>query len=141
MPSNHLAILVIPLACFLTGCYTSIQAPGAVGKVVDARTGTPLERARITRIRISGRLEGTTGMTPELEIPDTTWSDKRGSFNLPPILQEKLKFMYLQPPKEIPGSFLVRREGYATQELAGVATRRSRWRVDLGQVPLRRSDE
>jgi len=129
--------LLVPLACLLTGCYTNIHAPGAVGRVVDADTGAPVRGACITRPSIAAGFVGGAFVPPE-GIPTTTVSsDKSGRFDLAPATQTTIRFMYLHNPKSISGSFIVSADGYATNELHGVAMSHL-WRVDLGRVLLSR---
>jgi hypothetical protein len=131
-------LLFLSLLPFLTGCYTNIQAPGAAGKVVDADTGAAVRSARVTRHPITGRFVGG-AFVPSEGIPATTiLSDKSGHFDLAPTTHTQIAFMYLHNPKSISGSFLVSADGYGTNELHGIATSRSLWRVDLGRVLLKR---
>jgi len=131
------------LLLFLTGCYTYIQAPGAVGRVVDADTGKPVRDARITRPPlIPGQSVGGKELfVPFGGVPATTISsDKSGRFNLAPATHTQIRFMYLRNPKGAiyPSSFLISAEGYATNELHGIATSHTLWRVDLGKVLLKK---
>ena len=76
---------------------------------------------------------------PSEGLPTTTVSsDKSGRFDLAPATHTQIAFMYLHNPESISGSFTVSADGYATNELHGVATSRSLWRVDLGRVVLSR---
>ena|SRR6266540_1932943 len=120
---TRLAVTLLSLSFLLTGCYTVTLAPGAVGNVVDVDTGNAIRGAHITRS----------------ELPITTvTSDKGGAFKLPPHVHTQIMFMYVRNPESLPGSFLVHADGYATNELHGIATSRTRWHVDLGKVLLRR---
>lgn len=130
-------IAFLPLCVLLTGCYTSTLAPGAIGRVLDSDTGSPVGGARVTRVSVP-RWPGHMG-TPSDELPVTTVeSDRHGAFNLPPDTHTQIAFMYLPNPRSMPGSFSVSADGYATNEFHGVATSRTFWRVDLGRVLLRR---
>ena len=133
-----IAATLLLVSCFTTGCYTCVLAPGAVGKVVDADTGTPVRVARITRPYIGRDVEARIIVPPEGVPVATTLSGKNGSFDLPPVLKTEIAFMYLRNPDKIPGTFVVSAEGYATNELHGFATSRDRWRVRLGKVPLKK---
>jgi hypothetical protein len=141
-PISHgrlrLVLLPLVLSFFLTGCHTYTQAPGAVGKVVDAETGAAVIGARITRTPVAGGVRGAMGVPPEGLPAVTIFSVRTGEFNLPPALHTQLAFMYLHNPKTISGSFLVTADGYETNELRGIATSRNRWRADLGRVPLKK---
>ena len=93
----------------------------------------------------AGAVMGLWPLTPSVASPSitygtttTTLSGKNGSFDLPPVLQTEIAFMYLRNPDKIPGTFVVSAEGYATNELHGFATSRDRWRVRLGKVPLKK---
>ncbi len=125
------APLLLMLSVCLTGCYSYIEAPGAVGKVIDADTGKPVRGAIITRPWIAS------GMQP---VPAASVSsDKTGWFNLPAALETELIFAAHSPnPEKIEGSFIVTATGYASNELHGVATSRDYWRVDLGRIPLKK---
>jgi len=130
--------LLLPVAWLLTGCYTFTQAPGAIGKVVDADTGAPVRGARIMRPFVAGGLGGTIGLPSEGLPAVTILTDKSGRFDLAPATHPQVAFMYLHNPKSITGSFVVSAHGYASNEVHGVATSRSLWRVDLGRVQLSR---
>ena len=125
---------LLPLAFLVTGCYTYTQAPGAVGKVVDADTGAPVRAARITRPFIARGLG-----VPSEGLPSVTvLSDKSGRFDLAPATHTQIAFMYLHNPESLPGSFVISADGYITNELHGGATSRRLWRVDLGRVLLKK---
>jgi hypothetical protein len=134
--------LLLPLPLLMTGCYTYTQASGAVGKVVEADTGAPIQGARITRPYIDGRyfpggpkvrmgvpLEG----LPEI----TVLSDKNGHFDLPPATgSQSALVMQLHNPETMSESVVISEGGHATINLQGFATSRTRWRVDFGRVLL-----
>ena len=128
---RHLiALLVLPM--FVTGCYTSYHAPGAVGRIVDAQTGAPVRGARVTRPAIQ---------PPAIfrGVPAATVAtDKTGAFDLPPDSHTQFRFMYVPNPESRSGSFMVSADGYATNELHGTATPRTLWRVQLGKILLQR---
>src|SRR6267378_4027059 len=65
MNTSRIGAFLLVTTLFLTGCYTYTQAPGAVGKVVDADTGAPVLRAQITRPQIPGGLGGRMGVPSE----------------------------------------------------------------------------
>lgn len=134
---TRLATSLILLTLLLTGCHTAIQAPGAFGKVVDADTGAAVHGAIITRPAVTG-LWGFKWIPPERLPAMTIASDKRGAFSLPAATQTHIAHMYFPNPHEIHASFLISADGYATNELHGTATSRRGWRVDFGQVLLRR---
>lgn len=129
---------LLPLVLFLNGCYTYTQAPGAVGIVVDADTGAPVRGARITRPFIAGGLGGRIGVPAEGLPAVSISTGKSGRFDLPPATHTQIAIMYLHNPASISSSFVISADGYATNELRGVATSRSLWRVDLGRVVLSR---
>jgi hypothetical protein len=129
-------LFLLPLVLVLTGCYTYTQAPGAVGKVMDADTGAPVPGARITRPFIAGGLRGRMGVPAEGLPAVTISTGKSGRFDLAPARHTQIAFMYLHNPASISGSFVISADGYATNELHGVATWHSLWRVDLGRVVL-----
>jgi hypothetical protein len=134
----RLTTLLLVLTCFTTGCHTRTVAPGAVGKVVDAETGNLVRGARITRSPIPGTFGVRPGLPPEGIPAVTTLSDRNGSFDLPPVLETQIAFMYLRNPAQIAGTFIVSADGYATNELHGFATPSDRWRVHFGRVPLKK---
>src|SRR2546422_7218470 len=119
---------LLPLVLLLTGCYTYTQAPGAVGKVIDADTGAPVLGARITRPFIAGGLGATIGVPVEGLPAVTISTDKSGRFDLAPATHTQIAFMYLHNPASISSSFVISADGYVTNELHGVATSRSLWR-------------
>ena len=125
---------LLPLAFLVTGCYTYTQAPGAVGKVVDADTGAPVRAARITRPFIAGGL----GVPSEGLPAARVLSDKGGRFDLAPATHTQIAFMYPHNPESILGSFVISADGYATNEVRGAATSHNLWRVGLGRVLLKK---
>lgn len=134
--ASRASFLPFLAALVLTGCYTYTQAPGAIGKVVDARTRAPVRGAEITRRSIAGGLNGRPLVPPEGLPSITVTTDRNGCFNLPPAVYTQIMFMYLHNPPSVSGSFIVTAPGYGTNEVEGSATSRSLWRADLGQVPL-----
>jgi len=154
MTSDNLSKLLLFLMCFLTGgcTCTYTQAPGAVGKVVDADTGTPVRGANITRLSVAPyfpRLtEGSQSQAwqppaPPQGLPSVTvQSNKDGSFNLQPDFYTALMLeMHSANPEKLSGSFLVIANGYVTNDLHGFATAHDRWRVHFGRVPLKKLNE
>ena len=138
MTTNRIAVLLLATTLVLTGCYTCTQAPGAVGKVIDAETGAPVRGAQITRPPILGGPGGRMGV-PSGGLPAATvTTDPSGRFNLPPAVHTQIAFMYLPNPASISGSFVVSANGYVTNEMQGTATPRSLWRADLGRILLRK---
>lgn len=124
-------LLLLP-AVILTGCHTSYLAPGAKGKVVDATTGASLPNAMVTRLPFQQ-------VYPMPQVPATTVSvDRHGSFDLPPRFSTEIAFMYRPNPDSMTGTYLVYAEGYATNQIQGISTSRSRWRARLEIVPLER---
>jgi len=120
---HRLTTVSLLLMFVATGCYTHYRAPGAVGKVVDAQSGAPVRGVRITRPGL-----------PAATVP----TDKAGAFDLSPDSRTQIRFMYLRNPESLTGSFLVSADGYATNELHGMATSRTFWRVQLGKIALQR---
>ncbi len=133
-----LGILVLLAGVLLTGCYTYTQAPGAVGKVVDADTGAPVRGAKVSRPFISGGLGATPGADPDGLPPATVTTDRGGQFDLPPVVHTQIAFMYLHNPPSMSGSFAVTAPGYATNLVEGTADSRSLWRAKLGTVLLKK---
>jgi len=129
---RHLTAPSLLLMFFVTGCYTHYRAPGAVGRVVDAETRSPVRGARITRAAVAppAYFEGFPAVTAV--------ADKTGAFDLPPDSRTQIRFMYLRNPESLSGSFLVSADGYATNELHGTATSRTFWRAQLGKILLQR---
>jgi hypothetical protein len=136
MRRMSLCLLFVPVLA--TGCYTNVLAPGAKGKVVDAESGRVVQAAQITRPFTTGGLQGDAPLAPAEGLPSTTVAtDKSGRFDLPPATHTDL-FLRIQNPESITGSFRVTAKGYLTNNLQGVATSRSLWRVELGTVTLQR---
>lgn len=133
-------VLLLLVAAWGTGCHTSIYAPGATGRVLDATTYQPVVGARITRPAIKGWNYSSTGnFRPPAGVPSCiAVTGKHGDFNLPPALHTEVAVMYLPNPYSITGSFNVTAEGYVTNELSGIATSRTSWRTELGEIWLRR---
>ena len=126
-------LITLPLLLTLTtGCYTHYRAPGAVGRVVDSETGSPVRGARITRPAIPppAFFEGLPAVT--------ALTDKSGAFILPPASRTQILFRQLPNPESLSGSFIVSADGYATNELHGIATSRTFWRAELGKILLLR---
>jgi len=129
---RRLTALPFLLIFLATGCYTHYRAPGAVGRVIDAETGTPVRGARVIRPAIPPpvffeRLSAATAVT-----------DKTGAFNLPPDSHTQIRFMYVRNPESLSGLFVVSADGYATNELHGTATSHTFWRAHLGKILLER---
>lgn len=139
LPSLNTRVAMLPLLLtfFLTGCYTNILAPGAVGKVVDAETGAPVRGAQITRPMVEQGFVGGVFVLERLPAASVL-SDKSGGFNFAPATYTRLAFLHLHNPGAIGGSFVVSADGYTTNELDGVATAHNLWRVELGTVLLKR---
>lgn len=125
----RIAMPVLLLACFTTGCYTNIYAPGAIGKVVDAETVAPVRGAHINRAQIQGGFVGGVFVPSEGLPAATVLSGRSGHFDLVPATHTDIALMYVHNPKTIAGSFLVSADGYSTNKLQGVATSLTRWRV------------
>lgn len=119
----RVALLLPILLVLSTGCYTYYQAPGAVGRVVDAETGMPIRGAHVE---------------PASNTRDPAISDNKGQFNLPPLSRTQIMFMYLHNPESISDSFAISASGYATSELHGTATSLTVWRAPLGDVQLKK---
>jgi hypothetical protein len=136
---TRLAILLLVAAC-AAGCHTSVYAPGATGRILDAVTYQPVVGARVTRPAIKGWRYSSTGtFRPPEGVPSSiVVANKRGDFDLPPAVHTQVAFMYLPNPYSITGSFNVTAEGYVTNELSGIATSRTSWRTELGQILLRK---
>ena len=130
---------LLVLSVFLAGCYTQIRAPGAVGKIVDAESGAPVRGAQITRRDIAGGIGARMGVPPEGLPTTSVLSDKGGRFDLAPATHTDIAFMISLNPESISGSFVISADGYITNELEGLATSRTRWRVNLRRVLLKRS--
>jgi hypothetical protein len=114
------------LLIFETGCYTEYYAPGAVGRVIDSTTGTPVRGARVTRLPTSypwGSI---------YTLSATAITDKNGAFDLPPDAHTVIAFMYLPNPEALSGSFTVSADSYITNELSGSATSHTFWRAKFG---------
>jgi hypothetical protein len=134
---TRLAMLLLLATC-VTGCYTNVRAPGVTGRVIDTTTGLPVKGACITRPAVPGGYSFSQQVyLPPGGLPAVTiLSDKHGNFDLSPALHTQFAFMYHPNPYSINGAFLISAEGYATNELHGVATSRTSWRVEVGKVLL-----
>jgi len=133
-----LFVWLAPLSCLVTGCYTYTEVPGALGKVVDAHTGSPVPHARISRPLGSHEVPDTIRASTDGRSVVSVTSGKSGRFDLPPALHTQIAFMYLRNPKTMSGAFVITADGYATKEVQGVASSRHFWRADLGDVELSR---
>jgi hypothetical protein len=137
----RLVILLLLKACS-TGCriYTNVYAPGATGRVVDAVTGAPVTNACITRPFVPGGYSWSqrVDVPPDGLPPFAVVAGKRGDFDLPPAARTHVVFLNRGNPYSITGSFFVSADGYATNELHGVATERTSWRAEFGQILLSR---
>jgi hypothetical protein len=130
-----IAALFVVLTISITGCSTAhitqVAIPGAVGRVIDATTGTPVKGARITRPYMHGR-----GWK---EPAVTVTSNKSGDFDLAPASYFKQTFTTRIINIRM-ASFIISADGYATNEVRGVvndaATSDTLWQVNLGQVSL-----
>ena len=131
---TRLFTLLILTACS-GGCarYTFVHAPGATGRLIDPVNNVWLSGARITRPAMMSQRDH------DLALPSiTVHADKNGNFDLPPFRESKWVFIYRRNPYSITSSFLVTADGYTTNELHGVATSRISWRVEFGEVILRK---
>jgi len=76
---------------------------------------------------------------PAEGIPITiVLSDSRGEFDLPPDSHTQFGFMHLRNPESLSGSFAVSANGFGTNQMKGVANRQTLWRVNCGQIVLRK---
>jgi hypothetical protein len=117
----------------LTGCVSYIQAPGAIGRVIDAETGRPIRGAKITRPAAKRSWN-----TPQ-GLPQTTVTTGRfGRFRVP-VERESQFFLSLHTTPEIfTPTFSVVADGYVSTNITSIASSNSHWNVDLGQVRLTR---
>ncbi len=138
---RRLGILLLVAAC-ATGCrfHTTVYAPGATGRVLDAATYQPVIGARITRPAIKGSNYSLSGThRPPEGLPSRmVRSNKRGDFDLPPADKTQFGLMFSPNPYNLAGSFYVSAEGYATNELSGIGSARISWRAELGTILLQR---
>jgi hypothetical protein len=128
-------VMLLLLATFSTGCipYTFVHAPGATGRVQDAATLVPVKGARIIRPAMMSQ------RGDDIALPSrTVVSDERGDFDVAPARHTQFVFMYRVNPYSMTSSFLVSADGYATNELHGVATSRISWRAEFGAILLGR---
>ncbi len=153
------ALLLLPMALCLTGCYTTIYAPGATGRVLDADTGRPVRHARVIRAMIKSEDTASTGATNdspqfggEPDLQPRRWppedspaamvvTDERGEFNLPPDARTAIAFLYLHNATGTAGSFVITADGYGTNRMSGIASSKTLWRVELGKVLLKKQEE
>jgi hypothetical protein len=102
--------------------------------IIDAATGTPVQGARITRPSIRRDW----GLPTQGLPAETVTSDSHGRFDLPPIRHTLLTVTYHVKEFGVPGSFLVSADGYVTYTVSGIATATNSWRVEAGQVVLKK---
>lgn len=115
----------------MSGCYTTIYAPGAVGKVVDADTGKPIAGANLTR--------KASVVSFWKSIPAASVSaNKKGSINLPPVSETQFALKNLPNPENLTGSFSISAKGYTTNEIKGITNSGERWRVRLKTIELKK---
>jgi hypothetical protein len=124
------------IACFTTclmlGCVPVrlTQAPGAVGRVVDAHTGEPVARASVTRL----------GDWPRSALTKTD-----GTFSIQAARTTKFGFLIppvgVYVPAKVQGQFEVSAAGYCSEQLSGSGTADSSWRTDFSSVSLHKTNE
>jgi hypothetical protein len=129
---KRIATRFVLLTVGLTGCstahITSVSIPGAEGRVIDAKTGAPVQGAHITRPHLQGR-----GWN---EPAVTVASNENGDFDLAPASYFKKTFT-TRIINIRTGSFIISADGYATNEVYGVVAASGNFgRVDLGQISL-----
>lgn len=126
-------LLVYLSVMLLAGCSTYIQAPEAVGRIVDAETGMPIRDARVTRPAVRRSWSVPQGL-PEL----TAATDRFGRFHIP--VERELEFLYSlsTTPATFTPTFTVVADGYVTTNITVTVSSNTHWRVDLRRVGLTR---
>jgi hypothetical protein len=131
------AILLLLVAC-ASGCTTHIIA-GARGKIVDAATGDPVPGAHITRPYIPEAFPGARWHVPPGGLPArTVTSDRRGRFDLAPYRRSDFTLVSHLKPHGADGHFEITADGYETITIRGRATPQTSWRIEAGEVLLKK---
>jgi hypothetical protein len=130
---TRIATLLLMLAICVAGCSTHTVA-GARGTIIDAATGTPVQGARITRPSIRDDW----GLQPQGLPAETVTSDSHGRFDLPPVRHRLLTVTYHIKEFGVAGSFIVSADGYVTHAVSGMATATNSWRVEAGEIVLKK---
>ena len=135
---TRLATIIALLAVCVSGCTTHIIA-GARGQIVDAATGQPVQGARITRPYMPEELPGTPWDVPRGGLPArTVASDRGGHFDLPPYRRSDFTLVSHNMPHAANGHFEITADGYETIMIRGRATSQTSWRIELGEVLLKK---
>jgi hypothetical protein len=129
---KRFSVMLPLLAVLATGCvYRTITAPGVKGRVIDSATGAPVHGARITR-PLTTSFDGAR-VAPAITIT----SDRNGNFNLRPRFHICIH-CYRFVEDEAAGDFQVTANGYATNNVHGRADKSTHWRVQAGEIFLKR---
>ncbi len=118
---------------FVTGCVSYIQAPEAMGRVVEAESGKPIHGAMVTRasIRSSWRIPH--------GLPEKTVQTSRvGRFRFAAVRGSDCLLNLHGNPEVFTVAFRVDAPGYTGTNITGIASSNSLWRVELGRIPLKR---
>jgi hypothetical protein len=117
----------------LTGCGTYIQAPGAIGKLVDADTGVPIRGAQVIRPALDRSWDVLRGL-PEKRV----MTGRFGRFHVPVEREWWFFVSFHGTPATFAPTFTVIAEGYVTTNITVTVSSNTYWSADLGRVRLRR---
>jgi len=132
----NFSAMLVALALCATSCTTHIKA-GARGDVVDAATGLPVQRARVTRPYIPEAYPGARWDVPPGGLPAlTVVSDRHGHFNLPPYRRTDFTLVSHLKPHASDGRFEIAADGYKSKVIFGRATSQTSLQIEAGKVLL-----
>ena len=117
----------------LAGCSTFLQAPGAIGMLVDADRGKPIRGAKITRPAVKRSWNVPQGL-PEL----TVTTGRFGRFHIPVERESEFLLSFHTTPAAFTPTFTVVADGYVTTNITVTVSSNTHWRTDLGRVRLTR---
>jgi len=135
---TRLAAILLLLVAGGLGCTTHIKA-GARGKIIDAATGQPVQGAQIARPYMPEAFPGARWDVPPGGLPAlTVASDRHGHFDLPPYRRSDFTLVSHLKPQGADGYFEITADGYETITIRGRATAQTAWRVEAGEVLLKK---
>jgi hypothetical protein len=135
---TRLAAIPLLLLAGVSGCTTHIIA-GARGTIADAETRQPIQGARVTRPYIPEAFPGARWDVPPGGLPARTVpSDRLGHFDLPPYHRSDFTLVSHLKPHGADGHFEITADGYETIVIRGRATSQTSWRVEAGEVLLKK---
>ena len=115
LPWNYL--LLLPLLPAMTGCAGYMRAPGAMGRVVDAESGTPIHHAKVTRAAITPKEEPDQGL-PEMSVT----TGRYGRFRFPEARYRWQLINLFGPQPNFTSTFSVAAAGYENTNITATAS-------------------